>query len=422
LRLTYLRLTVCLYSIFEAQQNAGGVRTYETLEVLGPEHEFAVVDRELGALPIVDRILKDAYGRVVNSVQQPKFTFGKELQTHVIEVRPNRPFTSPVVFEETMQEAVLAISDALERNYEAYLLGTGMHPLLRLNQTRIWPHRHRQIYEAYGKIFSMKQHGWLNIQSYQLNLPYFNEQEGIQLHNALANVCAYLPAIAASSPIYEGKVGNDIDNRLAFYRLNQKEIPSIVGDVVPEYVSSFREYEDKIIGRYSSDLIEAGADPLILFKDWVNSRGAVFRFDRKAIEIRVMDEQECVKSDVALSCFVRALARSLLKETGELVPHGILVKDFNMIVRKGLDATTLHPKGQTARQVCSSLLRTAWKNASQDEKKYLTVVEKRITRGNLSELIRKEIKQKSQRTDFPEAVVNVYSKLIKSLVGNEPYF
>jgi gamma-glutamyl:cysteine ligase YbdK (ATP-grasp superfamily) len=381
-----------------------------------------VVNDELKALPIVDRILKDFHGRIVNFVEQPHFTFGKELQLHVMEIKPNEPFRSPENFEETMQEAVSTLLDFLERKYKAHLLGTGMHPLLKLQETGIWPHRHRQIYEAYSKVFNLKRHGWLNIQSFQLNLPYSNEENGILLHNVLASVCAYLPAIAAASPIFEGGFGRDVDNRLIFYLQNQKEVPSVTGDIVPEYVSSFGEYRKEIIGKYSSDMAEKGAENLILHKDWVNSRGAIFRFDRRAVEIRVMDEQECVRSDVALSCFIRAVVRGLLERETELLPHGLLMKDSKSIVADGLDARTLHPSGQTARQVCQHLLRIAQENASEEEQKYLSIVQKRIECGNLSEIIRERVGKKAQRTDFEEAVVNVYSELAKRLMDNQPYF
>lgn len=135
---------------------------------------------------------------------QSDFTFGKELQMHVLEVKPNAPFKSPEALDETMQKAVVSISDHLRRKHGARLLGTGMHPLLRLEETGVWPHHHRQVYQAYSKLFNLKQPGWLNIQSFQLNLPYSNEQDGVRLHNLLANICPYLPAFTASSPIFEG--------------------------------------------------------------------------------------------------------------------------------------------------------------------------------------------------------------------------
>jgi gamma-glutamyl:cysteine ligase YbdK (ATP-grasp superfamily) len=297
-----------------------------------------------------------------------------------------------------------------------------MHPLLRLEETGIWPHRHRQIYEAYSKIFNLKQHGWLNIQSFQLNLPYSNEKDGILLYNLLSNICAYLPAITASSPIYEGTFGRNIDNRLSFYVQNQREIPSVTGDVVPEPMSSFCQYKKEIIAKYSADLAAAGADQLIIGEEWVNSRGVIFRFDRRALEVRVMDEQECIKSDVAMSCFIRALLRGSMNEEKSLLPHEVLVNDFNSVVANGLNAKTQHPYGKTARQVCQNLLQVARESATREEKNYLTIVQKRIEHGNLSDKIRESVHRRAQKTDAQQAIINVYSRLTKNLIDNQPYF
>jgi gamma-glutamyl:cysteine ligase YbdK (ATP-grasp superfamily) len=359
---------------------------------------------------------------MVNFVEMPHFTFGKELQLHVMEVKANKPFQSPQVFEETMQEAVVALNDFLEEKFGANLLGTGMHPLLELSETGVWPHRHKRIYEEYGKIFNLKQHGWLNIQSFHLNLPYAKEQTGIQMHNLLAHICAYLPAVAASSPIYEGNLGSNVDNRLAFYKVNQKEVPSVTGEVVPEPASSFEMYRNEVIAKYSRDLARVGADGTLLFKEWVNSRGVIFRFDRAALEVRVMDEQECIKADVALSCFVRAALRGLMNSNAELLPHAVLVSDFNEVIRSGLEAKVSNPHGSTARQVCQQLLDVAWANATAEEKEYLPLVQKRISTGSLSDRIKERVLRKAQRTTMQEAIVNVYSNLIKCLVNDQPYF
>jgi len=389
---------------------------------LGPEHEFSLVNEELQALPIVDKVIKDFCGKVINFVELPHFTFGKELQLHVMEIKANAPFKSPELFEETMQNAVATLLYLLEKQYHAHLLGTGMHPLLKLEETSVWPHRHRKIYQEYSKIFNLKQHGWLNIQSFHLNLPYSNEKKGISLHNLLAGLCAYLPAISASSPICEGALGPNVDNRLYFYKVNQLEVPSVTGEVIPEPISSFDQYRKEVIGQYSQDLAKAGAGKTILLKEWVNSRGVIFRFDRKALEMRVIDEQECVKSDVALSCFIRAALRGLIAERIEPLPHQLLVRDFNSVMTKGLNAKVLHPNGETARQVCQHLFNLALENAEEDEKKYLWIVKKRIESGNLSELIRERVLRKSQKADLEEAILSVYSTLIKCLANNQPYF
>jgi carboxylate-amine ligase len=395
---------------------------YGTLEVLGPEHEFAVVNDELMALPIVDEVIKCFHGRVVNFVEEPRFTFGKELQLHVMEFKPNHPFESPVEFEETMQEAVLTVQDFLHRRFHARLLGTGMHPLLKLDETGVWLHRHRQIYEAYGRVFNLKRHGWLNIQSFHLNLPYSDEASAMILNNTLANLCPFVCAVSASSPIYEGRLGGAVDNRLRFYWKNQKEIPSVTGDVVPEYASSFGQYKKDVIGGYSNDLARAGADKILLNKEWVNSRGVIFRFDRKASEIRIMDEQECVKSDVALSCFVRASLRGLITREPEFLPHAVLVQDLKAVMTNGLDARVQHPRGRTARRVCEYYYDVAQANASEDEKKYLSIVRRRIESGSLSDILRERVMKRSQRTSLREAIVHVYSELAGSLAKDQPYF
>jgi len=343
------------------------------------------------------------------------------MQMHVMEVKANSPFKSPMEFEEIMQNAVSTLNQIVQK-HGAKLLGTGMHPLLTLKDTVIWSHYHRKIYQEYAKIFNLNQHGWLNIQSFHLNLPFLKEADGIYMHNLLANLCTYLPAITASSPIYEGEKGPDIDNRLQFYKVNQKEVPSVTGDVIPEYASSFGQYKRDVIDRYSKDLAIAGADKTLLSKEWVNSRGVIFRFDRSAIEVRVMDEQECVKSDVALSCFVRATLRGLIAMKTDLLPHDLLVKDFNNVVREGLNAHVLNPNGKTAKQVCQHYFDLAVNFADDDEKKYLWVIKKRLDKGNLSDLIRDRVLKRAEKTDLLEAIINIYSTLINCLSDNEPYF
>jgi gamma-glutamyl:cysteine ligase YbdK (ATP-grasp superfamily) len=358
---------------------------------------------------------------MVNFIELPNFTFGKEMQLHVMEIKANQPFGTPTEFEETMQTAVVTLNQIVQK-HGAMLLGTGMHPLMNLKDTAIWPHYHRKIYQQYGKIFNLNQHGWLNIQSFHLNLPFQKQVDAIQTHNHLANLCTYLPAISASSPIYEGKNGSDIDNRLHFYKVNQKEVQSVTGEVIPEYVSSLSLYRRDVIERYSKDLERAGADKTLLHREWVNSRGLIFRFDRCALEVRVMDEQECVKSDVALACFVRATLRGLIATQAELLSHDLLVKDFNVVINDGLKAKASSPNGTTAKEVCQHYLKLALKHATEDEKKYLWLVEKRIEQGSLSELIRGKVLRRAQKTDFRDAIVDVYSTLIKCLYDNQPYF
>jgi len=103
--------------------------------MLGPEHEFSIVDDYLKPLPMVDLIIKKMCGRIKNSINFSGFVFEKELQKHVAEFKGSTPFQSPLCFEETLYKAILQISDILDR-FGANLLGTGMHPTLNLNEAK----------------------------------------------------------------------------------------------------------------------------------------------------------------------------------------------------------------------------------------------------------------------------------------------
>jgi hypothetical protein len=135
-----------------------------------------------------------------------------------------------------------------------------------------------------------------------------------------------------------------------------------------------------------------------------------------------MDEQECIKSDVALSCFIRAALRGLIARKAELLPHDLLVHDFNAVIKEGLNAEVSSPHGKTAKRVCQSYLDLASEWADADEKKFLWIIKKRLENGNLSEIIRGKVLRRAKKTDFHEAIINIYSTLIKCLSDNEPYF
>src|SRR5690606_17382628 len=52
----------------------------------------------------------------------------------------------------------------------------------------------------------------------------------------------------------------------------------------------------------------------IMQEEWLNSRGAIARFDRNTIEIRLIDIQECPKADIAIAVFVVEVLKALTAE------------------------------------------------------------------------------------------------------------
>jgi hypothetical protein len=83
--------------------------------------------------------------------------------------------------------------------------------------------------------------------------------------------------------------------------------------VIPERVYTRRDYESAILRVIAKDverLDRAG----ILDPEWVNSRGAIARFGRGSIEIRVIDAQESAASSVAVAAAAVAVVRALVEE------------------------------------------------------------------------------------------------------------
>ncbi len=191
---------------------------------------------------------------------------------------------------------------------------SAMHPWMDpCRETRLWPHGDSDIYQAYDRIFGCRGHGWANLQSVHLNLPFQGDEEFARLHAAVRLLLPILPALAASSPIVEGKLTGFLDSRLEVYRLNQKRIPSITGRVIPEPVFSRAEYLRVILGQLYRDISPHDPEGL-LRHEWLNSRGAIARFARDTIEIRLLDIQECPRADLAVLALLAAVLKALAAE------------------------------------------------------------------------------------------------------------
>jgi glutamate--cysteine ligase len=351
----------------------------------------------------------------------------------VFEIKTIRPKPSLALIEQQLTAGLARFARLLESEFGARLLPTGMHPFMRPEDTELWRRAGRRIYRTYDRIFGIGGHGWLNVQASHVNLPFGTEAETMRLHTAIACLIPYLPALAASSPIYDGKIGPFVDNRLAFYRHNQRRIPTVTGSVVPEMVGSFREYRGRILKPIYRAL-DGVPDGHVLQHEWVNSRGAIIRFMRRAIEIRVLDVQECVRSDVAIALFVRGALQWLVDRLrdGELTPppQTVLVHDFNTVIRDGSKAAVAAPhlrsRGRplgTARRVLEQLAEHVAEHTPEAERVYLPILQGRITRGSLSEQIAAAVRRHAARSGARRRGVirDVYEELATCLRSNTPW-
>ncbi len=244
-------------------------------------------------------------------MERGPISWSNELVRHVVELKTTKPARDLWSQVENFQTNIRDINNHL-KNEGAQLLSTGMHPFMDpAKETQLWPHGCNDIYRAFDNLFNCRGHGWSNLQSVHLNLPFSNDEEFYRLHNAIRLLLPLIPSLTASSPIVEGKVASTLDTRLEYYRNNCRRIPLITGMVVPEPVKSRLDYEQKILQHIYAALPETAE---ILKHEWVNARGAIARFERNTIEIRVIDTQECPSMDVAILCFLRAILQALVNE------------------------------------------------------------------------------------------------------------
>jgi carboxylate-amine ligase len=414
----------------------GEQRPYRLFEVIGIELEYPVVNGGLRAQSLVEPLFRRLAGRPVSDVEQGGAAFSNELAAHVFEIKALQPERSLRTTEQHLVQGLRAVLRVLKKDFGARLLPTAMHPFFDPSDGRLWPRAGRPIYETYARIFPVYQHGWMNVQSCHINLPFGTEAETVLLHNAIACLLPYLPALTASSPVYGGRVGPNVCNRLAFYQSNQKRIPRITGGVVPEFMTSYSQYKREILQPIYRELgrFRGGRR---LQHEWVNSRGAILRFSRRAIEIRVLDSQECPKMDIAFAVFTRAVLKSMVQRMQQgrlpLPRRRMLIDDFNSVIREGsrAEVEALHLRAwlnlsrrtPSARQILLGLLRQCESDIPKGEMEYYPLIERRIVTGNLSETIRREIERRKARSRKRLRAIlhGIYEELAECLQQNRPW-
>ena len=284
-------------------------------EAFGIELEYMIVDVEtLDVRPISDQALTAAAGELTGEVELGSISWSNELALHVLELKVSEPASDLAQITVDFQQSIAHANEVLDK-FGARLMPTAMHLWMNPDrEMKLWPHDYSPVYEAFNRIFNCRGHGWANLQSTHWNLPFRNEQEFAKLHAAIRLILPLLPGIAASSPIHDGRVQGPLDCRLEVYRKNSAKIPSITGQIVPEAVYTESDYEREIYQRMYRDI--APQDPEgTLQHIWLNARGAIARFDRGAIEIRVLDIQECPQADIAIGSLVIATLQALCSAT-----------------------------------------------------------------------------------------------------------
>jgi hypothetical protein len=198
----------------------------------------------------------------------------------------------------------------------------------------------------------------------------------------------------------EGLLTGTMDNRLIYYRENQNAIPQICNGIIPERLRSVAEYnaaQEQIFSELRA------RDAEILCEEWLNSSGVIIRFSRGCLEIKAPDEQECIRSDMAVAALVTALLRC---------PTLPVESDQDALL--SLTETAIQKGTAGLRPELEALYRSAWLKATAEERQYLPVIESRIRKGSLAE-------QMTERYRSEKTIEPILADMAHCLRVNRPY-
>ncbi len=403
------------------------MKKYHLFDVVGIELEYMLVTQEdLKVNPIVDQVFTDKNGSLTSDIENGEIEWSNELVAHVVELKTNGPTSDLERLDEKFAGNISEINQILSK-YSSRLLPGASHPFMNpKTETRLWEHSYSEVYALYNRIFDCHGHGWSNVQSTHINLPFFDDYEFEKLHAAVRILLPILPALSASSPIFEGKITGFKDSRLEVYKTNQKEIPQMTGMVIPEAVFNKKDYQKRIFEPIIK-AIKPHDTENILDRHFLNSRGAIARFDRNAIEIRIIDVQECPKADVAIAILIIESLKLLVSE--DLISledqkkwqEKELFEIFNAVIKDAENTIISHNAYLKIFGLKQAIaIKEIWrilfsKVKSNISKKHQDNIQFLLNNGSLSSRI-----LKSLGDDFSEENIrNTYLKLADSLQENK---
>lgn len=401
---------------------------YGLFSVIGIEIEYMIVDtRSLDVCSFSERILSHfASDHAIedsppNEVSLGDIQISNELVLHVLEFKNHGPRSLKEPLAKQFHEAIRHVQSFLTTQ-DLCLLPTGAHPWMNPSrETRRWPHGQQAIYEQFDKIFNCKGHGFSNLQSMHVNLPFSHDEEFNILHNTTRLLLPLLPSLAASTPILEQKKTSFIDTRLSFYEQNQKKIPCITGDVIPEFIETVADYNARILKPMYQAI--APLDPAgHLQYEWLNSRAAIPKFEYGALEIRILDTQECPNADIAIAKAIHFILEHQ-SSTHQALPIETkrLKSIYDQTIQHGfschiddtpfLEAWSLPKRTLSLKHVWSYLIERISTKLSHEEQ---SILEQRLCHGNLSEQILKACGDNFSKTHLH----GIYKQLAECLHHN----
>lgn len=402
--------------------------SYKLFEVVGIELEYMIVSRQnFDVRAICDQLLFNLTESYCGDFENGTIDWSNELAQHVLEFKVASPVRSIESIEADFHQNILKAYSELEK-FDATLLPTSVHPWMNPEtESGLWQHENRQIYERFDKIFGCRTHGWLNLQSTHLNFPFSNDDEFRKLHAAIRVILPIIPAICASSPIRDGSKAQDLDSRLEAYLKHEASVPELMGMTIPEMVKNEEEYNRIILSPIQKQIEKLEATD-VLKAAFVNARGAIARFDRGSIEIRLADIQEAPKMDLSIASLIQEVLRHLVEnmdvaqlekfhenELFEILRSCIKEADLCKVDHKDfLKVLGLSKSSAYSRDIWEELASRVSNKIPQRQTPSLTEI---FTHGTLSRRILKASGSKISRDSLTE----VYRELSNCLKENRSF-
>jgi carboxylate-amine ligase len=393
-------------------------------ESFGVELEFMIVHKQtLEVLPLVESLFRQISPGNPKITNRDIITWAPKSMPHVFELRSTQPEANFNTLAHTFADEIGLINKWLSGK-DGMLLPTAMHPFLTIPEAQKWSTVH-----AASSFFHPTplpyQHAWLNSQSTQLSLPFFNDGEFAKLHTALRLLLPIIPALCASSPVVEGAITPRMSNRLFYYEEARKNRPAAVGKFIPEAVFSERKYRSMILEPLEKEVGQSGTN----LSQW-NGRAAIPHFDRGSLEIKIMDGQECPAAELAIITLIIESLKALVDErwvtfeqqqkVGSEILSGIL-SETREAGRQAQIYTSEYPAlfgmddFSTAGQLWQKIHDRLLEEGNHPVSEYAPELEIMMTEGPLAERIVKSV----GRNGSKDEIAMVYHKLSWCLNQNK---
>ena len=308
-------------------------------------HEFSLNDPLLHPLPEAEQAIRDLGRDPVQGALLHGTRIFRRSPPHLLGIRAEPPGETLTGREQQLLAGLHAIQQARGCRYT--LLGLGMHPVLS------------------------ETNGIANSQCLHIRAGYRTEEEGQELFRKILALLPYLVAVSAASPFVDERLEPAADNRLL-------RIPEVMRPATGPAGGA-----------------EEGAAP--------DPASLVHRPAPGCLEIRALDEQECIHSDLAVVAFLSALLRhpdpGIDRDTGDIA---------------GLLGTAIQYGTSRLQPELERLMEGARGTATRDERRFLPVMARRIEQGSLAEALR-------DRSLNGEPLADLLSDLAFCLKTNLPY-